>query len=43
VSNTNNDVTGTGDYVTFIAEKQAVINYVTQLSIMLHALRTENS
>jgi len=26
---TNNDVTGTDDYVTFIAEKQPVINHVT--------------
>jgi hypothetical protein len=40
---TNNDVTGTDDYVTFIAGKQPVINHVTQRSIMLHALRTENT
>jgi hypothetical protein len=30
MAGTNNDVTETGDYVTFIAGKQPVINHVTQ-------------
>ena len=43
MAGTNNDVTETVAYVTFITQKQPVINDVTQRSIMLHALRTENS